>query len=171
MSLTFLVPLSFSQVFKMPSLVWKQPEIINWSQILVDSFEQITGNKLIDKLETPEKLAEALFFAPFAIASHGIQTDPILNYGNQTALKLWETTWDNFILMPSRLTAEAVNRETRADMLEQAATKGYIDNYRSVRISTTGKRFLIERAIVWNLQDRGGNKCGQAATFSHWTFL
>lgn len=151
--------------------VWKQPEIISWSQILVNSFQQLTGNQLIVELETPEKLAEALFFAPFALVSHGIQTEPIFNYGNQTALKLWEITWDNFIAMPSRLSAEAENRETRATMLQQAATKGYLDNYRGVRISTKGKRFLIEQAIVWNLQDQAGNKCGQAATFSHWTFL
>ncbi len=154
----------------MPVPVWKRPAIISWSQILVDSFQQLTGNKLVE-LETPEKMAKALFFAPFAIVSHGIQTDPIFNYGNQTALKLWEITWDNFTTMPSKLSAEAENRETRAVMLQQAATKGYIDNYRGVRISTTGKRFLIEKAIVWNLQDSEGKKCGQAATFSHWTFL
>ncbi|MGF1540108.1 MAG: MEKHLA domain-containing protein [Pleurocapsa sp.] len=151
--------------------VWKQPKIISWSQILVDSFEQLTGNRLIDKLETPEKLAEALFYAPFALVSHGIQTEPIFNYANQTALKLWEITWDRFITMPSRLSAETVNREARAAMLQQAANKGYIDNYHGVRVSSTGKRFLIEKAIVWNLQDRKGNKCGQAATFSYWTFL
>ena len=151
--------------------IWKQPEVISWSQILVDSFQQLTGKQLIVEQETPEQLAEALFFAPFVIVSHGIQADPIFNYGNQTALKLWEISWDNLLKMPSRLSAEEINREARAMMLQQAAKNGYIDNYRGVRISSTGKRFLVEKAIVWNLKDKLGNKCGQAATFSDWIFL
>lgn len=73
--------------------------------------------------------------------------------------------------MPSRLSAEPIDREARALMLQQAAAKGYIDNYQGVRISSTGKRFLVEKAVVWNLQDNSGNKCGQAATFANWTFL
>ncbi len=151
--------------------IWKQPEIISWSEILANSFEKLTGNPLIAQQYTPEQLAEALFFAPFALVSHGTQSDPIFNYGNQVALKLWEISWDNLLKMPSRLSAEEINREARAIMLQQAAKDGYIDNYRGVRISSTGKRFLVEKAIVWNLQDRSGNKCGQAATFSDWTFL
>ncbi|MGZ9083829.1 MAG: MEKHLA domain-containing protein [Rhodoplanes sp.] len=30
------------------------------------------------------------------------------------------------------------------------------------------RRFLIERATVWNLLDRGGDYAGQAAMFRHW---
>ena len=151
--------------------IWQQPNIINWSQILVDSFQQLTGDRLIERQDTPEQLAEALFLAPFVIVSHGIQADPIFNYGNQTALKLWEVSWNDFLQMPSRLSAEPIDREARALMLQQAAAKGYIDNYQGVRISSTGKRFLVEKAVVWNLQDNSGNKCGQAATFANWTFL
>ena len=56
-------------------------------------------------------------------------------------------------------------------MLERARTQGYIDNYQGIRISSSGRRFLIEQAIVWNVTDRAGNRRGQAATFSRWTFL
>jgi hypothetical protein len=70
--------------------------------------------------------------------------------------------------MPSRLTAEAPERDERARLLERTARDGYVDDYRGVRISTTGRRFVIERAIVWNLEDADGKPVGQAATFAVW---
>lgn len=152
-------------------LVWQQPEIIRWSQILANSYHQLLGRKLIDRAPTPESLAEALFQADFVVVSHGTQADPIFNYGNQIALQLWSISWEKLIKTPSRLSAESVNRETRAKILEQVATKGYVDNYRGVRISTTGQRFSIEQTIIWNLTDELGRQCGQAATFSNWTWL
>jgi hypothetical protein len=151
--------------------VWQKPEIIRWSQILATSFKQLLGKELIKSVNTPEELAAALFSVPFVVVSHGIQADPIFNYGNQTALQLWSISWDEFTQTPSRLSAEPVNRVTRAAMLEQAATQGYIDNYQGIRISRTGQRFLIKQAIIWNLIDELGQKCGQAATFSDWHWI
>jgi hypothetical protein len=40
-----------------------------------------------------------------------------------------------------------------------------------VRISSTGKRFLIKEAIVWNLVDDKGDYQGQAAAFSKYQDL
>lgn len=151
--------------------IWKQPEIICWSQILAQSFQRLLHDQLIANSTTPEELAEALFYVPFVVVSHGIQADPILNYGNQAALQLWGTSWDKFTQTPSRLTAETVERAIRAKMLEQAAKQGYIDNYCGIRISSTSQRFSIETAIIWNLTDESGKSCGQAATFSEWNFL
>ncbi len=73
--------------------------------------------------------------------------------------------------MPSRKTAEPVHRDERARMLELTRQQGYIDDYRGVRISAAGRRFRIERAIVWNLVDATGQPAGQAATFAEWTPL
>lgn len=153
------------------SPIWQQPKIIRWSQILADSYQQLLGKELVDSVNTPEQLAESLFHASFVLVSHGIQADPILNYGNKTALQLWSMSWEELITTPSRLTAERVNRETRAVMLEQAAKQGYISNYQGIRISSTGKRFLIEQTTIWNLTDELGQKCGQAAAFSNWKWL
>ena len=152
-------------------LVWQQPEIIRWSQILANSYRQLLGKELIDCDQTPEELAKALFDATFVVVSHDTQADPIFNYGNQTALQLWSISWEELITTPSRQSAESVNRETRAKMLEQVAKQGYIDNYQGIRISTTGQRFLIEQTTIWNLTDELGQPCGQAATFSNWTWL
>ena len=151
--------------------VWQQPEIIYWSGILASNFQQLLGRELVENANTPEQIAKALFQAPFVLVSHGTQTDPILNYGNQTALQLWSMEWDEFTKTPSRLTAEPINRKIRAQMLEQAAKQGYIDDYQGIRISSTSQRFSIKKAIIWNLTDLSGKKCGQAATFSNWEWI
>lgn len=155
----------------MPIEIWQQEPIITWSQILLDSFSQLFGSELISRKGTPNEQAKSLFFAPFVVVSHGTEADPILNYGNQRALELWEMNWSDFTQTPSRLTAEPINRLERQQMLQQAATKGYIDNYSGVRISSTGKRFVINQGTIWNLVDRHNNNCGQAATFSHWKMI
>ncbi|MDJ0715517.1 MAG: MEKHLA domain-containing protein [Prochloraceae cyanobacterium] len=150
-------------------MIWTQPEIINWSQLLLDSYSKFLGHQLIERTSEVEQQAKELFFASFVVVSHQTEEDPILNYGNQIALDLWETDWENFTRTPSRLTAEPVNRQERQQMLMQAATQGFIDNYRGVRISSKGKRFFIEKAIIWNVVDVKGSVCGQAATFSEWS--
>mgnify|MGYP003349687453 CR=1 FL=1 len=74
-------------------------------------------------------------------------------------------------LTPSRLTAEPVAREERARLLGQVTQHGHIANYAGVRIAKSGRRFRIAQAIVWNLLDEHGARCGQAAMFEHWEFL
>jgi MEKHLA domain len=56
-------------------------------------------------------------------------------------------------------------------MLAQARSHGLIQNYQGVRISTSGRRFAIDRATIWNLTDAVGQPCGQAATFANWEYL
>ncbi len=151
--------------------IWQKPEVIHWTQLLLDSYNKLLGEELIHRKGTKIEQAENLFFAPFVVVSHGTESEPIFNYGNQKALDLWEISWQELIKMPSKKTAEPINQQERAKMLEQASKQGFIDNYRGVRITSTGKRFLIEKAIVWNLRDNEGKYCGQAATFSDWNFL
>ena len=148
--------------------VWLQPLIIDWTEILLNSFERLLSYQLITCVGNKKEQAAALFNADFVVVSHGIEADPILNYGNRTALYLWGMDWADFTQTPSRLTAEPMNRAERSAMLQQAKTQGYIDNYCGVRIASTGQRFVMEQAIIWNLKDSSGNNCGQAATFAHW---
>lgn len=105
------------------------------------------------------------------VACHGDEPDPILCYGNQKALELFATDWDSFVKMPSRQTAEPMYRTERADMLKQALQHGFIDGYQSIRISTTGIRFRIFNATIWNIRDSKGQSFGQAATFADWQML
>jgi hypothetical protein len=150
---------------------WTEPEQIEWTQRLLAAFHHWTGRELIARIGTADDQATALFDAPFVVVSHGDQRDPILNYGNRVALDLWEMTWDEFRRTPSRLTAESINQAERARMLAEAQAHGYIADYRGVRISKTGRRFLVEHALVWNILSAEGKMIGQAATFSRWKRL
>ena len=82
-----------------------------------------------------------------------------------------ELTWEELVALPSRKTAEPSEQEQRERLLATVTRQGYIDDYRGVRITKSGRRFLIEQATVWNLLDQKGEYCGQAATFDHWRFL
>ncbi|ELR97590.1 MEKHLA domain-containing protein [Gloeocapsa sp. PCC 73106] len=155
----------------MTEVIWKQPQVIQWSQCLLNSYEKYLGKELIVRNGDPVAEAEFLFYAPFVLVSHNSDTDPILNYGNQVALELWEMDWEEFTQTPSRYTAEPVNQEERQRMLSLATQQGFIDNFQGVRISRTGKRFVLEKAIIWNIVDTEGQACGQAATFSDWKML
>ncbi|MBX3617052.1 MEKHLA domain-containing protein [Nitrosomonas sp.] len=150
---------------------WNNPPVVQWSQYLLDSYAHWLRHELIDRSGTAQEQAYRLFHSPFVVASHSTEADPILNYGNQAALVLWEMDWQQFTQTPSRLTAEPPNREERAHMLEQAKTQGYISDYRGIRISSSGKRFLVEQAIIWTIHKPGGATIGQGATFSIWKFL
>lgn len=150
------------------SAVWERPALITHAQILLDSYRRLLGEELIARTGDAADQARRLFEAPRVVVSHGIEADPILNYGNRTALALWETDFDTLTQMPSRLTAEPMEREERARLLARTAERGYVDDYQGVRISRTGKRFRIARAVIWNLHDQGGARVGQAATFARW---
>jgi hypothetical protein len=159
--------------------IWQEPQIIDWSEILLTSYQKLLGKELIEcsgsrSLEVPAKLstpAQLLYTAPFVVVSHGIQSDPVLNYGNQVALDLWEMDWAMFTKTPSRSTAEPVNQEARQVVMSQVQQQGFMANYRGVRISSSGRRFEIDRATIWNLTDSQGQLCGQAATFASWQYL
>jgi hypothetical protein len=151
--------------------IWAQASIIMWSQRLLDSFSHWTGKELLARGGSVSEQACRLFLSPSVVVSHGLEADPILNYGNQAALDLWEMTWEELTRTPSRRTAEPVSQEERTRMLRIVEKQGYFDRYRGVRISATGRRFLVEEAIVWNVMDEQGQRIGQAATFSRWTRL
>ena len=149
---------------------WQQKDVIVQSQRILSSFQHWTGKPLLNLEGTPEELAEGLFMAPFAVASHGMEEDPIFNYGNRIALNLWQLDWDSFTRMPSRYSAEVVEQEERQRLLVTTQTKGICD-YQCVRVSSTGQRFLIEDGLIWNLLDEQHRMCGQAATFSRWQLI
>ena len=114
---------------------------------------------------------QALLDAPFVVVSHGTEADPIFNFGNPTALGLFELSWEEFTQLPSRKSAEPLERAARQSLLDRVTRHGFIDDYEGIRISSTGKRFLVKNATVWNVYDPKEVYRGQAATFSEWTYL
>jgi hypothetical protein len=151
--------------------IWQQQAVIAHTQLLAQSFRRFTGRDLLPGLFNPLGLARCIFEAPFVVVSHGTEADPVLNYGNQAALQLWELSWAELTRTPSRFTAETPEQAERARLLAAVTARGFIDDYSGIRIAKTGRRFRIERATVWNLVTERGDLCGQAATFDRWEFL
>ena len=151
--------------------IWQTDFVVAQTRILARSLKHWTGRELLPGVSEPAKLAQKVFEAPFVVVSHGTEADPVLNYGNRAALALWEMSWEELTRTPSRLTAEAPNREERAKLLEAVTRRGFIDDYSGVRITKSGRRFRISRATVWNLLTEKNEPCGQAAMFDKWEFL
>jgi hypothetical protein len=151
--------------------LWEQPHWIEHTQLLLNSYRRWLGSDLLTPRGSPTEDSRALFEAPFVVVSHGIQADPIFNYGNRVALDLWQMDLPTFLRTPSRQTVEPALREERAQLLQRTARDGFADNYSGIRISATGRRFRINQAIVWNLIDTEDQRVGQAATFRDWEWL
>lgn len=140
--------------------------IARHTSLLCASYHHWTGQKLIT-----DCAAESLWRAPFAIVSHGVETEPIFNYGNALALSIFDYTWQAFTQLPSKLSAEPMNHDARRALLNKVTKYGYVNDYEGVRINRKGQRFLIQQATVWNVLDEQGNYCGQAAKIEHWQAL
>lgn len=133
--------------------------------LIADSHLRLTGRALVPD---GADVADAMWNHDAVVLAHGTEDDPIFFYANRAALDLFEMTASTFIRLPSRHSAEALRREERARLLERVTADGFIDDYSGIRISSTGKRFRIERATVWNLVDAASVRHGQAAWFDHW---
>ncbi|BCA55194.1 MEKHLA domain-containing protein [Nitrospira sp. KM1] len=155
----------------MSRLPWKDGQVVEWTQWMLDSHCHWTGRELIDRSGGPETQARRLFEFPRIVVSHGKEEDPILNYANQAALSLWDFSWERMKTMPSRFTAEPVEQAERDRMLSLARERGYFDRYRGVRITSSGRRFIVDDACIWTIRDCNGQTVGQAATFEKWKWM
>ncbi len=140
-------------------------------KLVCASFQHWTGDDLVLSKAPVSDVAQWLYHAPFVLVSHGTESDPIFNYANLSAQKLFEMDWNSFVTTPSRLSAEPAVMEERQRLLQEVTTNGYISNYCGVRITASRKRFWIKNAIVWNLLDREGEYYGQAAMFDQWHWI
>lgn len=168
---------------KRSNAIWQSEKVILHCQDLCLSYQYWTKQSLIEDLNltetAPAKISEHLFKAPFALISHGLEADPIINYGNQVVLDLWQISWQDLTLMPSRQTAEPQAQAERAKFLAQIPAQGFIQNYEGIRISSKGKKFAIANATVWNVIDcrslklgqNPSQNLGQAAMFTEWKML
>lgn len=135
-------------------------------QLLTTSFARTVGRPLVG----PGQDAHWLYAeAPFSVLAHSAAAEPMFIYANKTAQRCFEYSLTELVTIPSRLSAEAPNREERQRLLDAVARNGFIDNYRGLRIAKSGRRFWIEGGIVWELTDETGQRRGQAALFTSWT--
>ncbi len=106
--------------------------------------------------------------APACVLAHDTAEDPRFIYANRSAQALFGYDWDEFVGLPSRLSAEAQNRAARQRLLDTVARDGFATGCSGVRISKSGRRFRMEDGILWELRDAHGALRGVAATFDRW---
>lgn len=152
----------------MESGPWQRPSVMSLSRHLSTSHVRLTGRELcggtpLDEARSDLDIARDLYHHHEPLLCHDATDEPRFIYANLAAQHLWEMTWDAFIGLPSRLSAEPDERAERALMLARVAERGFIDDYRGVRISSSGQRFLVDQTTVWNVHDEFGNRIGQGA--------
>lgn len=138
-------------------------DVQKYVQQILNSYHKWFQTELV-QLDEIEK-------AKCVIVAHDGGLDPILNYGNEAALDLWELTWEELIITPSRFTAEADVREKRDELLRAVEEQGFVKGYEGIRVSRSGKRFWIRDVKIWNVLNDQNKKIGQAATFSEVEYI
>ncbi len=136
--------------------------------LLRRSYERLTGKTFGPSHLKDTDFAQAIYEAPYVVVSHGPESDPIFNYANLTAQKLFELSWEEFCQLPSRQSAEPPNQTERQQLLDTVTRQGFIENYQGIRIAQGGRRFWIKNVTVWNLHDDDDVYQGQAAIYSDW---
>jgi len=144
---------------------------VNHINCLRGSFYSLLGEDLVNPRLSAREAALLIYRAAYVVVSHSVGPDPVFNYGNQTALNLFEMSWSEFTRLPSRQSAEPPNQAERAELLAQVTCQGYIRYYSGIRIAKSGRRFCIKDVTVWNLVDGQGADYGQAAVYSDWEYL
>jgi hypothetical protein len=71
-----------------PESIAVLPDVVQLSRRLLQSYRQLVGVDLLESADDDLINSQRLFAAPFVVVAHGIQPDPVLCYGNRTALKL-----------------------------------------------------------------------------------
>ena len=153
---------------------WLTSEQQGLAGLLLQSHQRAFGRPLIADAQPGRSRrlqCQELFACGFPVLAHGTGNDPKLSYANAAALQLWETTWEELIGMPSRLTAPESERAERSSALGQAKRLDAVQNYRGLRISRQGRKFRINNAKIWTLWDAEERVCGQAACFSDWWWI
>ena len=133
--------------------------------LLTQSYERLVGKPLVPR---GADVAWLYRDAPFAVLAHDTSADPCFIYANKTAQARFGYSWEEFLAIPSRLSAEPQDRAERQALLDAVSRDGFHTGYRGVRVGKGGRRFLIEDGVVWELIDPAGTRHGQAATFATW---
>jgi hypothetical protein len=131
--------------------------------LVTENYRRFLGRPLVLDGQGPDWLYS---HAPFALLAHNTDPDPHFIYANRKAQVCFEYSWDEFLTLPSRLSAEVPNRAERQRLLEAVTPNGFIAGVRGLRISKSGRRFWIENCVVWQLYDDDGTWQGQAATYA-----
>jgi hypothetical protein len=131
--------------------------------LLTGSYARLLGTALVPVGSGPRWLYRE---APFVLLAHNEESDPRFVYANLAAQACFGYSWNEFIGLQSRRSADTSAQAERERLLDTVSQTGFVRNYRGTRVTKSGRHFMIEGGIVWQLLDEAGVSNGQAATFS-----
>lgn len=131
--------------------------------VILDSFRRSVGRDLVARSGDPADDANRLFELPQAVLAHDASTQPLLDWVNAAAAAAFDATPEILIGRPSSATAPPDATADRRQLFEILARRGFVTGYSGVRISLTGRRFIIDDVIVFALADAAGHPAGHAA--------
>ncbi|MFI5998469.1 MEKHLA domain-containing protein [Streptomyces sp. NPDC051362] len=138
-----------------------------FTSLLLYSHRRFVGADLCPAVwSTPSEATSWLYQkAPFGLLAHDASGDPLFIYANRTAQRSFGYTWEEFVGLPSRLSAAADAQEDRDALLSAVNEHGYADGYHGLRRHRDGRIFRIADVCMWALTDADGRTHGQAAVF------
>lgn len=145
---------------------WDTPTTRQWLGWLVASHARAVGSALV----LADDLA-ALYDLDAIVVSHRCDDDPIFVYANRAAQRVWGYSWNEFIGMPSRLSAPPAERAVRGDLLRDGLSRGAVRVRDLIRVRKDGRSFRVDEVLLWNVWDDGGAVVGQAATYARFALL
>jgi PAS domain-containing protein len=131
--------------------------------VILDSFRRLLGRELIGRTGDAGEDARRLFELPLGVLAHDTATTPLLDWANRAAAAAFDATPEELLGRPSAATAPADASADRERLFETLRRHGFVTGYTGMRITTTGRRFLIEDVTVLELRDGRGNPAGHAA--------
>jgi hypothetical protein len=131
--------------------------------VILDSFRRCVGRELIDRSGDAAEDARRLFDLPLAVLAHDTSPVPLLDWANLAAARAFDATPETLLGRPSADTAPADATADRRALFDVLARQGFVTGYSGVRISLTGRRFIIENVTVFALVDEAGHPAGHAA--------
>jgi len=147
----------------------QHPEDPSFFNLLVSSYRRLLGEEPPFLEAGAPHSAEWLYrHAPSCVLAHNTEPDPRFIYANKIAQSVFGYSWDEFVALPSRFSAEAPDREERQRLLERVGRDGFATGYSGIRIAKSGRHFRIEDGVLWQLREPDGRLHGVAATFARW---
>ena len=133
--------------------------------VLTGSYARLVGSPL-----APEGADATWLYreAPFIVLAHGTDPDPNFIYANKAAQACFGYSLEEFLGLPSRLSAEPADQAKRQKLLDQVALNGFFAGYSGFRVAMSGRRFRIDDGVIWELFGGDGAVRGQAASFGNW---
>src|SRR5262245_56280015 len=114
--------------------------------LLTGSYARLVGAPLVPEGADADWLYHE---APFIVLAHGTDPDPNFIYANKAAQACFGYSLEEFLGLPSRLSAEQADQAERQKLLDQVALNGFLVGYSGIRVAKSGRRFHIDDGIVW----------------------